>query len=270
MDDQTADKLIAATHRVRTMAAFALTMLAVFLVCASIAELKGLRYIGSGINPTNTITVTGDGEMFAVPDIAEFSVTVQETAKDVKTAQTAATAKGNAIIDYLKGAGVEKKDIQTTDYSVAPQYEWSQTACPAGSYCPGGKQILIGYEVSQTVSVKVRDTAKAGDILAGVGSKGASNVSGLNFTVDDQKLVEAQARDKAIADAKAKAAVLAKSLGVSLTRIVMFNENSGGPIYYAKGMGGVAAMDSVAAPAPQIEVGQNKVTSSVTITYEIQ
>lgn len=269
MDERTADKIIAATHWPRAMGATALAVLALFLLVGTIGELKSLRYIGSGIAPTNTIAVTGEGVVFAVPDVAQFSVTVQETAKDVKTAQDAASRKGNAIIDYLKGQGIEGKDVQTADYSVTPQYQWSQAACPAGGYCPGGKQVLTGYQVTQTLSVKVRDTAKAGAILAGVGSKGASQVSGLDFTVADQKLVESQARDKAIADAKAKAEVLARSLGVSLVRIVSFNE-SGGPIYYAKGLGASAAMDSAAAPAPQIPVGQNKITSDITLTYEIQ
>ena len=270
MDERTADKIIAATHWPRAMAATALGVLALFLVIGTIGELKSLRFIGSGIAPTNTITVSGEGIVFAVPDVAQFSVTVQEKAKDVKTAQTSASTKANAIISYLKSAGVADKDVQTTDYSVAPQYQWSQTSCPAGAgYCPGGRQVLTGYQVSQTLAVKVRDTAKAGDILTGVGSKGASQVSGLDFTVADQNIIEAQARDKAITDAKAKAEVLAKSLGVSLVRIVSFNE-SGGPIYYAKGLGASAAMDSAAAPAPQIPVGQNKITSNIMLTYEIQ
>ncbi len=270
MDERAADKIIAATHWPRAMAASALGVLALFLLVGTMGELKSFRYIGSGIAPTNTITVSGEGVVFAVPDVAQFSVSVQETAKDVKTAQGAATAKGNAIIDYLKGAGVADKDVQTTDYSVSPQYKWSQTACPQGSsYCPGGEQVLTGYQVSQTLSVKVRDTAKAGDILAGVGGKGASQVSGLDFTIDDQNAVEAQARDKAITDAKAKAQVLAKSLGVSLVRIVSFNE-SGGPVYYAAKSSGAMAMDSAVAPSPQIPTGQNKITSDITLTYEIQ
>ncbi|HWP61486.1 MAG TPA: SIMPL domain-containing protein [Candidatus Paceibacterota bacterium] len=279
MDERTADKLIAATHRMRSAAYFALIMLGVFLVFAAAGEIKQLRYIGSGITASDTITVSGEGKVFAVPDVAEFSVTVQESAKDVKSAQDSATTKANAIIDYLKGAGIDAKDIQTSDYSVSPQYQYQNAACPvmapsggAGSnvvYCPPGRQTLTGYQVSQTLDVKVRDTSKAGDILAGVGSKGASQVSGLNFTIEDQSAVEAQARDKAIADAKAKAQVLAKSLGVSIVRIVNFSENGNQPMpYFAKASAGMA-LDS-AAVAPQIPVGQNTILSDVSITYEIQ
>lgn len=272
MDERTADIFIKATHWTRIGAASALGMLALFLFVATVNELKSSRYIGSGISPTNTITVSGEGNVYAIPDVATFSVTVSETAKDVETAQTAATKKSNDIIKYLKDQDIDEKDIQTTDYSVNPHYEWSQTACAAGSsYCEPGKRVLTGYDVSQTISVKVRETSKAGAVLSGVGSRGASNVSGLSFTVADQNLLEDQARDKAIQDAEDKAKTLAKQLGVSLVRITNFYE-SGGPVYYAKamdsmayGMGGA----SEAAPAPELPTGQNKITSSVSITYEI-
>lgn len=277
MDQQSVRDIINATHWPRTMATAALAMLALFLFVLTVGSLKGLSFIGSGIQPTNTISVTGHGEIFAPPDTAEFSVTVQQTAKDVQSAQTTATTQANAIVDYLKSQGIADADIQTTDYSIAPQYEYQNAACPAVAstsgipvYCPPGKQVLTGYQVSETLTVKVRDTTKAGTLLAGVGGKGASQVSGLSFTVADQNAVTAQARDKAVADAKSKADSLARSLGVSLVRIVGFNENqNGGPVpMYAKAYGMGA---SLAAPAaPDIQAGQNQYTDDVNITYEIQ
>ena len=278
MDEQTVDKVISATDLMRKAAVVALGMLALFLLVATVNELKSSAYIGSGISPTNTINVSGHGEVFAVPDTAQFSVTVQEKAKDVPTAQTAATNDANAIDAYLKSQGVDEKDIQTTDYSIDPQYEYQSASCPLTTssatpiYCPPGKQVLTGYQVSETFTVKVRDTSKAGTLLSGVGSKGASQVSGLTFTVADQNAVDAQARDKAIADAQSKADALAKSLGVSLVRVVSFNENrnSPGPIY-AKAMYSTASgAADMAVPAPSIQTGQNKYTDDVTITYEIQ
>ncbi|MCR4281300.1 MAG: SIMPL domain-containing protein [Candidatus Kaiserbacteria bacterium] len=272
MEEQSVQQIIKATHWPRTMAATALGVLALFLLVSTISELKGLRFIGSGVAATNTISVNGEGEVFAVPDTATFSVTVREKAKEVKDAQDAATKKGNNIIAYLKEGGVEEKDIKTVDYSVNPDYEWSQGVCPQAGYCPPGKQVLVGYQVSQTLSVKVRDTKKAGDLLSGVGSRGATEVSGLSFTIDDEDALKAEARDKAIAQAKEKAEVLAESLGVSLVRVVGFYENEGGrPIFYEKaalgmGMGG----DSAVSPAPEIPVGENKIVSNVSVTYEIR
>ena len=258
-------------ERIVQFGSVVLVMLALFLAAQSIKTFKEFHYIGSGVTASNTITVSGSGDVFAVPDTGTFSVTVQEEAKDVATAQAAATKKSNDIIAYLKAQNVEEKDIKTTDYSVNPQYDYINGTCSSG-YCPPGKQTLRGYQVTQTLEVKVRDTKKAGDLLSGVGGKGASQVSGLSFTTDDPDALQAEARSKAITDAKTKADELAKELGVKIVRVVGFNEDGGGrPIYYAKnmavGMGG--AMDS-AAPAPELPVGQNKITSNVSVTYEIR
>lgn len=254
----------------RLAGAAALGMLALFLLVATVGGFKYVRYIGSGVAATNTITVSGDGEVFAVPDTATFTVTVRERAKDVKTAQGTATTKMNAIIDYLKGGGVDEKDIRTSDYSAYPQYEWTQGVCRDG-YCPPGKQNLVGYEVSHTLTIKVRDTDMAGELLSGVGSRGASEVSGLSFTIDDEETLQAEAREMAIEDARAKAAELAKQLNVRLVRIVGFSENGYQP-YYAYGRGGEAALDAVSSKAvpPALPAGENKITSNVTVTYEIR
>src|SRR3989344_9056477 len=129
-----------------------------------------------------------------------------EEGADVKAAQEKATEKINDIYAYLQDAGIEEKDIRTIDYSANPRYERQRAACPAGSLCPDGRQVLIGDEASQTLSIQVRDTKKAGDLLAGVGGKGGSSVSGINFTVDDQDAAEAEGSDlwNAAAHAKGK------------------------------------------------------------------
>lgn len=256
-------------------------VLGVFLAAEAIAGVMNLRYIGAGIPAANTISVSGKGDAFAVPDLGDFTFSVLSDKPTVAAAQADAAGKINAVTAYLKSAGVDEKDIKTVDYSVYPQYDYQNAICPqpmpmssggngaSAVYCPPGKQVLKGYEVRQTTEVKVRDTSKAGELLAGVGGKGATEVSGLSFTVEDETAVQNEARDKAIADAKAQANALAKSLGVSLVRIVSFSESGSnpGPIYY--GMG-ASAMDAKAAPAPEISTGQNKVTSNVTITYEIR
>lgn len=252
-------------------------MLVAFLAVGVVTGILNLRYIGTGVQASNTIQVTGHGEFLAVPDIATFTFSVSATKATVADAQTEVTTKANAITAYLKAQGIDAKDIKTTDYSIQPHYEYQTAACPAAApgsasavYCPPGRQTLTGYEVSQTTAIKVRDTAKAGDLLAGVGSKGATNVSGLNFTFDDPKGPQQEAREKAIADAKEKAKALSKELGVSLVRIVSFNENGYSPEPYAARSYATGGMDSVKAVAPEISVGQNKLTNDVTVTYEIR
>jgi uncharacterized protein len=272
MDEQAVDKIIDATHWTRMMAATALGILALFLTVAVISELRGLKFIGTGVPATNTISVSGEGEVFAVPDMATFSVTVQEEAKEVQDAQETATEKANEIIAFLEDEGVEEKDIKTTNYNVYPQYDYIRSVCSEG-LCPPGRQELRGFEVSQTLTVKVRDTEKAGDLLSGVGSRGASKVSGLSFTIDDEDALNSEARAMAIEDAQTKATELARQLGVSLVRVVGFYENDYGyPAPYAYGLGGdvaVARAES-ASVAPQIPVGENKIVSNVSVTYEIR
>lgn len=258
---------------IRLGAAAALGMLALFLVAATVYALKSYRFIGSGVSATNSITVSGAGEVFAVPDLATFSVTVREEADDVADAQETATEKMNGIIAFLKGEGIEDKDIKTTDYSVYPKYEWVQDGICSERYCPPGRQELMGYEVAQTITVKVRDTDRAGELLSGVGSRGVSEVSGISFTIDDEDALKAEARAQAIDEARAKAEELAEQLGVRLVRVVGFYEDSYGypePYY---GRGGIAmdmAVKSEAAAPPALPAGENKITSNVNITYEIR
>ena len=242
-----------------------------FLAIVTLGQLQSLRYIGAGVPASNTITVSGYGETASVPDIATFTFSIVSEKSTVALAQADATAKANAATKYLKDAGIADKDIQTSGYSVNPQYDYVQGACTNG-YCPGGKQVLRGYEVRQTTTVKVRDTAKAGDVLSGVGSTGATEVSGLQFTFDNPHQGQDEARAAAIADAKKQADTLAKQLGVSIVRVVSFNENGGGyptPMY-ARASGAANQALDLKAVAPEISVGENKVTSNVSVTYEIR
>src|SRR3989338_6595446 len=137
----------------------------VFLATLTLGQLQGLRYIGAGVQPANTINVSGCGEAFGAADIATFNFSVVSEKSTVAAAQTDATNKINAITKYLKDSGIAEKDIQTTDYSVNPQYDYINQAC-TGGYCPGGRQGLRGYEVRQTTTIKVRQLTQAGDLLA--------------------------------------------------------------------------------------------------------
>ncbi len=250
---------------------FLVAVLCAYFFIKTINEIKTGQTIGSDSPAVNTITVSGEGEVFAVPDIATFSFTVNESGKVSADAEKLATGKINKVIAYLKEQKIADKDIKTTDYSLNPKYEYSGGACTQYS-CPPSRQILTGYEISQTVTVKVRDTAKAGDILSGVGKLNVQNISGLSLTIDDQKAVENQAREKAIAEARSQAQTLASQLGVRLVRITNFSEsgNYPQPYYYGKAMAMDSAVSSQGAAAPAIPTGENKITSNVTITYEIR
>ncbi len=218
-----------------------------------------------------SITVDGKGEVFAKPDIASFNFSVISKEADAASAQSRAGESMNAIVDYLKSKGVEEKDIKTTGYYLNPRYEYPETTCTQWGCPPAGEPKLVGYEVSQSIDVKVRKTEDAGVLIAGVGEFGATNVGGLNFTIDDEEKYKSEARELAIADAKAKAKVLADELGVHIVRMNGYWEDQGVMPYY--GMGGEAVMDMAmtksANVAPEIPTGENTITSNVHITYEI-
>ena len=274
-----------------------LILLIAFIFIQAVIGLKQFSYIGRDLTQNNIITVTGTGSVMAVPDTAEFSFSVVSDAKQMTDAQNTAATKTNAIIAALKAMGVADADIQTTGYDSYPTYTYQNAVCPQpvyngdtvtpmssdsgvssggavssniAIYCPPGKQTLTGYEVSETLDVKVRNTADAGTALTKVGALGATNVSGLSFVVDNLDAVQLQARDKAIADAKTKAAHLSQVLGVSLSHIVNFSDNGSQPIYYASQSMALDAKAAGAAPVvPQVETGQNKITSTVSISYEV-
>lgn len=220
-----------------------------------------------------TINVTGKGEVFAKPDVASFTFNVNAKEADAVGAQNMAAKIMGDITSYLSENGVEEKDIKTTDYSLNPRYEYPETRCFDGYCPPQGEPKLIGYEVNQSVTVKVRETGDAGKLISGVGENGATNVGSITFTIDDEEKLKDDARDAAIKDAEARAKVLAKNLGVRLVRMTGYWEDEGVMPYY-EGMGGGVAMDMAmtkeAALPAELPLGENTITSRVNITYEVK
>jgi uncharacterized protein YggE len=221
------------------------------------------------VSKVATIDVSGSGDAFAIPDTAEESFTVEQKGSSVQEAQGVVTKKVNDAISFLKDSGVAEKDIKTTGYNAYPEYN-SSNPC-YGTICPQTRtQAIIGYDVSEMVTVKIRDTSKVGAIIDGLGSRGVTGLNGPNFTVDNPDSVQADARAKAIADADAKAKILARDLHVRLVRVIRYSENQAGnypmPMYDKA----ISSAGGAAAQAPEIAPGQNKYTVNVTVTYEIR
>jgi uncharacterized protein len=218
-----------------------------------------------------TINVSGKGEVTAKPDIAQFSFSVRGEGADAAAAQTKSAEVINAVTAYLKENGIEEKDIKTEGYNMNPKYKYEQKPCLYGSYCPPGEQIPDGFEVYQSITVKVRDVEKAGTLLAGIGDKGATDISGLNFTVDDDEAVKAEARKMAIEDAQAQAKELAESLDVRIVKMISYYEDAGSPMYnYGGEMRDMAMSAKAPMAVPDMPTGENKTISTVTITYEVK
>jgi len=254
-----------------------LVILSLFFLVLAANAIKENRFIGVGVPASNTITVSGEGEVFAVPDVVEFSFSVIEERKTVDAAQEASTEKTNSLLSFLEEQGIDEKDIKTIGYNVYPRYELRgpENEIPIAPY-PAERplqRVLVSYEIRQSVSVKVRDTEEAGTILAGVGERGASDISGLSFTIDDESALEREARQKAIDDAQQKAEDLADDLDVRLVRVVNFFESGPSVPYYARSFGGDGVfMDeaAVAQAVPELPAGENRITANVSIIYEIR
>lgn len=219
-----------------------------------------------------TITVQGEGEATAVPDIGMFSFSVMAEGTTATEAQDKSAESINTITAYLTEAGIAEEDVKTENYYLSPTYDYGNEVCPMYSYCPPSDPVIDGYQVSQTVTVKVRDLEQSGTLISGVGERGATNISGLQFTIDDESQFKAEAREAAIADAKEKANQLAEQLGVRIVRMTGYWEEQGGyyPMYDKYGYGGDMAMEQSAMSAPSMPTGENTVMSTVSITYEVK
>lgn len=253
------------------MAALGITLILFLLsfVVSTAVDIKD-KISGRGVAPINTITVSDSGEIYAKPDLGIVDVSVVTEAKTVTKAMNDNTTKSNAVIDFLKKLGIEDKDLKTTYFNISPRYEWYQETVCRIPPCPSGKRTLVGYEVTQQMEVKIRDLAKAGDIIQGATVAGANQVGDLQFTIDKPDEFQKKAREEAIAKAKAKAQELSKQLGVKLVKITSFNEGGVVPMvpsaYLAKEAVGLGGGET----APSIQTGENKITVNVIITYEIQ
>lgn len=244
-----------------------LIVLMVFLGLLSISTLvdiqnktKESRYIGQEVESKNNITVSDTGEIYTKPDLAVVVLSTLTEAKTVEQAVSQNTQKMNKIIEEVKSLDIKEEDLKTLDFNVSPRYEY-----PEGGLYRSGQRALVGYEVRQSLQVKIREMDKISSVLDKGTSAGANQVGNLNFIVDNQEEIKEQARAEAIKKAKEKAENIASQLGVDLVRIIDFQENSSMPYYdfmekSAIGVGG---------GGPQIETGQNKISVTVNITYEI-
>ncbi|MDF1497141.1 MAG: SIMPL domain-containing protein [Patescibacteria group bacterium] len=233
-------------------------VLVVYLGVLTRNSLQEYNYIGRDVR--DTITINGQGEVDAKPDLTTITLGVVTEGETVEAIQTENTNKMNSIIDAAKNLGIKSDDIKTLNFSVNPVYDWTE-----------GERVESGYEIRQNVQIQVRDEALTPKVLAEAGKLGANQVGGLNFTIDDPSNFEQQARLKAIKDAEEKAQELANELGLTLVRVVSFSEAGGGspaPMYDMMERSMIANESMM--PEPTIETGTQKVTSYVSVTFEVR
>ncbi len=232
----------------------------VFLATLIRNNIREYNFIGYADRIERSITVEAQAKVTATPDIAVTTVGMISEGATVAEAQAQNSKVMNSLIQKLETLGVDKLDLQTTNYNIYPLYNYTEDE----------GRILRGYEVNQQVKVKIRNLDNAQKVLAMAGEVGANNVSGLNFTIDDRDVYKAQARELALQKIAVKAKSLSNSLGVNMIGVVSYNEyeSTDGPVQFrtmAMMEGGIGG-----GVAPQIESGSMDVVMNVNVVFEIR
>lgn len=207
------------------------------------------------------IWVNGQGEVQAVPDVAVLSLGVQAQATTVAEAQAMASTAMDAVMSALKSNGIDEDDIQTTGYNIWQQTRWDNDK---------QVEVVIGYQVSNNVQVKVRQVDNAGVVLDAAVAAGGDliRVQGIYFEVDDPSSFLDEARASAVADAKAKAEQLADLAGVDLGKPIYITESYYSPVVY-RGVEMAASDGGMPVPTTPITPGETTITATVQIVYQI-
>jgi uncharacterized protein len=211
-------------------------------------------------NKTDTFTVTGEGVISIKPDIAYVNVGIQKNASTVKQVQVQINEVINKIILGLKNLDIDSKNIQTTNYSINPNYDWSSSI-----------QKITGYSASTQLKIKITDLDKINDVIDSATSNGANQVNNITFDVDNRYAAEESARKDAVAQASKKAEIAAKIAGFKLGKIIGYYESSNEsnlvrPVAYSLKSAGGAVDQAV---NTNIQTGSEEVRITVNLSYQI-
>jgi uncharacterized protein YggE len=207
------------------------------------------------------IWVNGEGKVTVTPDIATLSLGIEAQATTVAEAQYQAAIAMEAVMAALAENGVADKDIQTQYFSIYQVTRWDDFK---------DEQVVIGYRVTNMVTAKIRDIEQAGPIIDAVAAAGGdyTRINNISFSVDDPTPYYEQARQKAVADAKAKAEQLADLAGVNLGKPTYISEGTIYPPIVYRDVG-MEAMAPVPAPTTPISPGEIELTLTVQVAYAI-
>ncbi len=204
--------------------------------------------------PPATISVTGEATVSVPPDLAEIGGGVTSEAKTAREASEANNAAMGKVLQALKGAGIEEKDIQTARLSLQPQ------SAPNRS----GPSAIAGYRASNRVTIRVRDVTKVASVIDTLVGAGANEIGGINFVVSQASKLLDEARERAVADARRKAEIYAKAAGVTLgAPLSISEEGNSAPAPYRRMAAGMAA----SAPVAQ---GEETLQVTVSVSWAIK
>ena len=214
-------------------------------------------------NQQTGIWVSGEGKVTAVPDVAILRLGIEAQETTVAQAQSEATEAMGKVMAALTGNGVAEKDIQTQYFSIRQVTRWNDTR---------EEEVVIGYQVRNTVSAKIRDIETAGAIIDAVAAAAGdlTRIDSISFSVDDPSVYYEEARDKAMADAQAKAGQLAELAGVKLGKPTYITEGiQVPPTIYPRAEFNVMPAPAPAPAIPPISPGETEIILSVQVAYAI-
>lgn len=210
----------------------------------------------SAAEPAHVITVAGQGGASGTPDQAQLSAGVTTLAATADAALADNARKMTAVFDALKRLGVPNKAIQTSNFSVQPQYADNPN---------GARQHITGYQVSNQVDVTLDDTRKLGPALDALVGAGANEINSVSFSIRDSAALLEVARKAAIADARKRAETYAAAAGASLGAVISIQEGGGGNMPVMNYAGVVRGRASTPTAA-----GEQSVTANVSVTFELK
>ena len=210
--------------------------------------------------PPPRIIVSGEGDATMAPDLALLTLSVMREAKTARAALDANNDAMAAVIAALKSAGIKERDLQTAGIQINPRYNYTNK--PDGSQ----EAELVAYQVTNTLSVRIRDIDKTGDILDKAVSLGVNQGGGIAFTNEDPAAAITEARKKAVTNAMAKAKTLAEAAGVSIGRVLEITDQNVAP---APMPINAKAFDAAGAAVP-VQAGENSYNVQVTVTFELK
>lgn len=250
------------TQLVRTL------LLGAILVPAACAQLPGGEtrierevrieaMSANSIQPETTLSISAEGSVTRVPDIAFITAGVQTEAKDASTALAENSERMNGVVDALKSAGVPDRNIQTSNFSISPSYDYSGE----------GPARLVGYTANNMVTAKVTDLDNLGRTVDSLVRAGGNTLNGISFGLEDDTEARDEARKLAMATALARAELYAEAAGYRVARIVTISESGGRtppmPMMMAR-----AESDSFAGSSP-VSSGELDLSMTVNVLFEL-
>jgi len=243
-------------------ALIAALMMCAAMIPATMLSTGALAQPASTINQTiagTRLDISATGEVTRVPDIATISAGVTTRAATAKSALQQAATRMARVRAALRSAGVEDRDIQTSNIGLNPEYRYVENQPPR----------IVGYSASNQLSVRFRDIANAGNILDALVAEGANQINGPTLSIDKPEAALDEARSRAVASGRARAELYARALGLRVVRVVIVSE-SGGSYPVPPPMPMMMARGEAASADTKVDPGEQRLQVNLAMTFELQ